>query len=150
MAKRHKTDSRPTIAQIAQIAGVSVPTVSKVLNSRADVAPQTRQRVERIIEEYGFVHNRATSALHKGKTGLVDLILPRLDDEYFLPILDGVAQILREAGVRLALTSINNHPEEMVQWIETAINHATNGLLLILPTEEAIEHLEKSNQPFVL
>src|SRR6266702_1059259 len=150
MAKRHKTDSRPTIAQIAQIAGVSVPTVSKVLNSRTDVALQTRERVERIIEEYGFVRNRAASASRKGKTGLVDLILPRLDDEYFLPILDGVAQILREAGVRLVLTSINNRFEETVQCIDTAIYHATDGLLLVLPSEEAIEHLEKSNLPFVL
>jgi LacI family transcriptional regulator len=150
MAKRHKTDSRPTIAQIAQIAGVSVPTVSKVLNRRADVAPQTRERVERIIEEHGFVRNRTAPALHKGKTGLIDLILPRLDDEYFLPILDGVAQILREAGVRLVLTSTNNRPEEMVQWIDTAIEHATDGLLLVLPSEDAIEHLEQSAVPFVL
>ncbi|HEX7737832.1 MAG TPA: LacI family DNA-binding transcriptional regulator, partial [Ktedonobacteraceae bacterium] len=80
MAKRHKTDSRPTIAQIAEIAGVSVPTVSKVLNGRADVALQTRERIERIIEDYGFVRNRAARALRKGKTGLVDLILPHLDD----------------------------------------------------------------------
>src|SRR5581483_5620889 len=151
MAKRHKTDNRPTIAQIAQIAGVSVPTVSKVLNSRADVAPQTRERVERIIEEHGFVRNRTSPpAVRKGKTGQVDLILPRLDDEYFLPILDGVAQILREAGVRLVLTSTNNRTEETVQWIDTAIDHATDGLLLILPSEDAIEHLEKSALPFVL
>jgi DNA-binding LacI/PurR family transcriptional regulator len=73
MAKRHSTDGRPTIAQIAQIAGVSVPTVSKVLNDRAEVALPTRERVKRVIEEYGFVRNRAARALRKGKTGLVDL-----------------------------------------------------------------------------
>jgi len=54
MAKRHKTDERITIAQIAQIAGVSVPTVSKVLNGRADVALPTRSRVEQVIKEYGY------------------------------------------------------------------------------------------------
>jgi DNA-binding LacI/PurR family transcriptional regulator len=150
MAKRHKTDSRPTIAQIAQIAGVSVPTVSKVLNGRTDVASQTRERVERVIEEYGFVRNRAARALRKGKTGLVDLILPRLDDEYFLPILEGVSQVLHDAGVRLVLTSSNYQPEEEVQWIETVTDHSTDGILLVLPSGEAIEHLERSNLPFVL
>src|SRR5947209_1900108 len=107
MAKRHSADGRPTIAQIAQIAGVSVPTVSKVLNGRIDVSIPTRERVEQVIEEYGFVRNRAARALRKGKTGLVELILPRLGDEYFLPILEGAAQVLFEAGVRLVMTPTN-------------------------------------------
>src|SRR5215467_3144265 len=119
MAKRHETDTRPTISQIAKISGVSVPTVSKVLNGRADVAPPTRERVERVIEEYGFVRNRAARALRKGKTGLVDLILPRLDDEYYLPILEGVAQVMREAEIRLVLTSTNYETEQEVRWIES-------------------------------
>lgn len=150
MAKRHRTDARPTIAQIAQIAGVSVPTVSKVLNGRADVAVSTRERVEQVIEEHGFVRNRAARALRKGKTGLVDLILPRLDDEYYLPILEGVAQVLREAGVRLVLTSTNYRSEEEVQWIDTVTDHSTDGILVVLPSEEAIEHLEHSGLPYVL
>jgi DNA-binding LacI/PurR family transcriptional regulator len=150
MAKRHRTDGRPTIAQIAQNAGVSVPTVSKVLNGRADVSLPTRERVERVIEEYGFVRNRAARALRKGKTGLVDLILPRLDDEYYLPILEGVAQVLREAGVRLVLTSTNYRAEQEVQWIDMVTDHSTDGILLVLPSDEAIEHLERSGLPFVL
>lgn len=150
MAKRHSADGRPTIAQIAQIAGVSVPTVSKVLNGRADVATPTRERVERVIEEYGFVRNRAASALRKGKTGLVDLILPRLDDEYFLPILEGVAQVLREAGVRLVVSSSNDHPEEQVHGVDIITDHSMDGILLVHPSDEAIEHLERSDLPFVL
>ncbi|HYK84472.1 MAG TPA: LacI family DNA-binding transcriptional regulator [Ktedonobacteraceae bacterium] len=150
MAKRHSTDGRPTISQIAHIAGVSVPTVSKVLNGRADVAAPTRERVEQVIEEYGFVRNRAARALRKGKTGLVDLILPRLDDEYFLPIIEGAALVLREAGVRLVLTSSNYQPEQEVHWIDTVTDHSMDGILVVLPSEEAIEHLERSDLPFVL
>ncbi len=150
MAKRHRTDGRLTIAQIAQIAGVSVPTVSKVLNSRTDVALPTRKRVEQVIEEYGFVRNRAARALRKGKTGLVDLIVPRLDDEYFLPILEGVAQVLREAGVRLVLTLTHYQTEEEIRWVDTVTDHSTDGILVVLPAEETIEHLELSGLPFVL
>ncbi len=150
MAKRHRTDGRPTIAQIAQNAGVSVPTVSKVLNGRRDVSLPTRKRVEQVIEEYGFVHNPVSRALRKGKTGLIDLILPRLDDEYYLPILEGVAQILRESGVRLVLTSTNYRSEQEVRWIDMVTDHSTDGILLVLPSEEAIEHLVRSGLPFVL
>ena len=150
MAKRHITDSRPTIAQIAQIAGVSVPTVSKVLNGRTDVAPQTRERIERVIEENGFVRNRAARALRKGKTGLVDLILPRMDDEYFLPIIEGVSQVLSTAGVRLVLSSTHYHPEEEVRWLETVTDHSTDGILLVLSSEEAMSYLAHAGLPYVL
>lgn len=150
MAKRHSADGRPTIAQIAQIAGVSVPTVSKVLNGRADVSAPTRERVEQVIEEYGFVRNRAARALRKGKTGLVDMILPRLDDEYFLPIIEGAAQALREAGVRLVLTSSSDRPEEEVQRIDTVADRSMDGMLVVLPSEETVTYLERSDLPFVL
>ena len=150
MAKRHRADGRPTISQIAQIAGVSVPTVSKVLNGRADVATPTRQRVEQVIEKYGFVRNRAARALRKGKTGLVDLILPRLDDEYFLPILEGAAQVLRKAGVRLVLAASSDRPEEEVHRIDTIADHSMDGILVILPSEETVAYLERSNLPFVV
>ena len=150
MAKRHSTDGRPTISQIAELAGVSVATVSKVVHGRADVAWPTRKRVEQVIEEYGFVQSRAIRAVRKEHTGLVDLILPRLDDEYFLPILEGAAQVLREAGVRLVLTSSSDYPEPEVNRIDTGSYHSLNGILVILPSEAAIEQLERSAVPFVL
>jgi DNA-binding LacI/PurR family transcriptional regulator len=150
MARRHKIDGRPTIAQIAEMAGVSVPTVSKVLNGRADVAPPTRERVERLIKEYGFVRNRAARALRKGRTGLVDLILPRLDDEYYLPILEGVAQVLREAETRLVLTSTDYQAGQELRWINAVTDHSSDGILVVLPSEAAIERLERSGLPFVL
>jgi DNA-binding LacI/PurR family transcriptional regulator len=150
MAKSHSTDGRPTIAHISQIAGVSVPTVSKVLKGRADVATPTRERVEQVIEQYGFVRNRAARALRKGKTGLVDLILPRLDDEYFLPILEGVAQVLHEAGGRLVLASSSDQPEEEVQRIDAIADHSMDGILVVLPSEETVAYLERSKLPFVL
>lgn len=150
MAKRHRTDGRPTISQIAELADVSVATVSKVLNGRPDVARPTRARVERTIAEYGFTRSHAARAIKQGKTGLVEFILPRLDDEYFLPILEGAAQVLRDAGKRLMLTSSSDQPEAEVHLIDTGIYDAVDGVLVVLPSEEAIEQLERSTLPFVL
>jgi DNA-binding LacI/PurR family transcriptional regulator len=114
------------------------------------VAAPTRERVEQVIEEYGFVRNRAARALRKGKTGLVDMILPRLDDEYFLPILVGAAQVLREVGFRLVLTASSDQPEEEVHRIDTLADHSMDGILVVLPSDETIEYLERSDLPFVL
>lgn len=150
MAKRHKVDARPTIAQIAKAAEVSVATVSKVLNGRADVSPPTRERVERIIEEYGFTRSRAGSSPRSGKTGLVDLVVPRLGDDYFLPILEGVEQVLKEANLRLVLTSTNYDAEQELQWLQAAKDRPTDGMLLVLPSDEAIQELSHHKHPFVV
>lgn len=150
MAKRHKADTRPTIAQIASVAGVSIPTVSKVLNGRMDVSPSTREHIEQVIEEYGFVRNRAARALRKGKTGLIDLVVPRLDDDYFLPILQGTEQVLKEAGFRLVLTSTHYKTDQEFQWIETVTDRSTDGILLVLPSDEVIQRLSQHTLPFVV
>jgi DNA-binding LacI/PurR family transcriptional regulator len=150
MAKRHKTDTRPTISQIATAAGVSIPTVSKVLNGRLDVSSATREHIEQIIEEYGFVRNRAARALRNGKTGLVDVVLPRLDDDYFLPILQGAEQVLKEVGVRLLLTSTHYEPDQELQWIDAVTDHSSDGILLVLPSDEALQRLSQQDTPFVV
>jgi Transcriptional regulators len=150
MAKRHATDKRPTIAQIAAAAGVSVPTVSKVLNGRVDVAPTTRERIEQVITEYGFVRNRAARALRKGKTGLVDVVVPGLDDDYFLPIFQSAEHVLKEAGVRMVLTATHYETNEEFQWMETVTDRSTDGILLVLPSDEAIRNLSQHKVPFVV
>src|SRR5260221_12552187 len=62
------TPRRLTIAEIAAAAGVSVPTVSRVLNQRPDVAPATRERVQRLFAEPGYGGSRSARALRRGFT----------------------------------------------------------------------------------
>ena len=72
--------------------------------------------------------------------------LPRLDDEYYLPILEGVAQVLREAEVRL----VHIATSDTTDTFNTVTDHSTDRIVLFLPSDEAIEHLERSGLPFVL
>src|SRR5579883_2899387 len=110
--QRNKMSSvkrRSTIAEIALEAGVSIPTVSKVLNQRPDVAIETRQRVERIIMEKGYVRNRAARALGGGQSGLVDLVVSKsLDSEYFLEVIKGIEEILHQAGKSVVLSTLSD------------------------------------------
>ena len=61
--------NRLTIRQIADLAGVSIATVSRVLNDRPDVAPNTRETVLQVVREHGFNRNRGARALSRGRTG---------------------------------------------------------------------------------
>src|SRR5215469_14929890 len=89
-----RTSKSPTIAEIAARAGVSIPTVSRVLNNRPDVAPETRERIERLIEESGFVRSRVANALRKGSSGIVDLVVTDLTSPYTIEIVRGVEEVL--------------------------------------------------------
>ena len=79
-------DRRNTIAEIAAIAGVSIPTVSRVLNDRPDVAPETRERVEQILQDSGFMRTYAARAPRRGSSGIIDLVVPDLSSPYTVEV----------------------------------------------------------------
>ena len=83
---------QPTIAQIAAQAGVSAPTVSKVINGRSDVSLQTRQRVEAAIREHGY--ERTTRPVRSAP--LLEVIFHELESDWALEIIKGVEQVARE------------------------------------------------------
>jgi DNA-binding LacI/PurR family transcriptional regulator len=66
-----KFRGRATIRDIADLAGVSIATVSRVLNDRPDVAPGTRETVMQVVREHGFSTNRGARALSSGRSGFI-------------------------------------------------------------------------------
>ncbi len=78
---------RLTIRQVADLAGVSIATVSRVINGRVDVADETRDLVTRVIRENGYTANRSARGLSAGRTGLVGVLVPLVYPAYFSGIL---------------------------------------------------------------
>lgn len=79
---------RVTIAQIAEQAGVSVPTVSKVLNGRADVSAETRAKVESLIQEHGY--RRRTSGT--ASSPMIDLVFHQIGGDWAVELIHGVEE----------------------------------------------------------
>src|SRR5438876_10261140 len=94
---------RATIRDIADLAGVSIATVSRVLNDRPDVSPETRESVLRVVREHGFSTNRGARGLSSGRAGIVGMMLPFLHAWYFGLILSGSAEALYEQDVRIVI-----------------------------------------------
>ena len=67
---------KPTIKEIARLAGVSKTTVSRVLNHKPDVDDATRERILQIIDEQGFVPSIAASGLASGRRSLIGMLVP--------------------------------------------------------------------------
>src|ERR671926_611679 len=97
------TGGRTTIRQIADLAGVSIATVSRVLNGRDDVSPETRDLVTRVIRENGYTANRSARGLSAGRTGLVGVLVPLVYPAYFSGILAGAAEALDELDLQIVL-----------------------------------------------
>lgn len=141
-----------TIAGIARLAGVSIATVSKVLNRRSDVSQATREHVEEIIARYGYVRNRAARVLRKGASGLIDLVVPALDADYYFLVINGVEEALAEAQVQLVLSTTQWQAHRERQWLARLLDKSTDGVLLLLPhnSTAAIANLRAHQIPFVI
>src|SRR5689334_10458420 len=126
------SSKRNTIAEIAAKAGVSIPTVSRVLNNRPDVALETRKRVERVIEESGFIHSRVKNALRKESSGIIDMLVPDLISLYSVEILRGVEEVLEHTELRLALSATHDSTQLERRWLAKVMDGATDGAILVL------------------
>jgi LacI family transcriptional regulator, galactose operon repressor len=132
---------RVTIREIADLAGVSIATVSRVVNGRDDVAPETRDLVQRIIRERGYTANRSARGLSAGRTGLVGVLVPLVYPPYFSAILSGAAEALHEQDIRLVLSPTQHQHDREVSLLERLMHGMTDGALLVLP-EESSDELE--------
>jgi LacI family transcriptional regulator len=126
---------RPTIREIAALAGVSTATVSRVVNGNGYVAEKTRDAVAEVIRERGYTANRAARALSNGRTGLIGVTVPRIHPSYFSLIVTGVADALYEHDMRIVLCpTLHDHDRE-VTLLERLVHGTIDGGLLILPEE---------------
>jgi LacI family transcriptional regulator len=143
---------RATIRDIADLAGVSIATVSRVLNDRPDVAPDTRENVLQVVRQHGFSTNRGARGLSSGRTGIVGLTLPLVNDAYFGPILGGASEALYEQDMRIMLAPTLHEHDREVSLLERLMGGTTDGAILILPEESTDEliHLQGLGFPFVV
>lgn len=151
MTLEQRQSKRSTMAQIAMEAGVSTTTVSKVLNQLPGVGAQTRARIQRVIEQHDYVQNHAARHLRKGQSGLIDLVIMRLEGGYDLGIMHGVQEALEESGHRLVVFATNENEATERLWLRRLLDQSTDGVLLLLPYERIgiANALMAQNIPFV-
>jgi len=152
VAESARTRRRLTIADIATAAGVSIPTVSKVINGRADVATATRERVLGVIDKTGYVTGRAARAMRHGRSGLIDLVVPALDSEYIYEIIRGVEEALAPTGLRLVLSLAGAELRHERRWLNKVTDGSTDGAILVLARGQSkqLDELRQHGIPFVV
>ncbi|GGS29107.1 transcriptional regulator [Streptomyces humidus] len=133
-----------TIAYIAESAGVSVPTVSKVLNGRSDVSDETRARVEELIHRYGY------RKPPKNRSNLVELVFRELESMWAVEIIRGVERVARrnKVGVLVSEFGLQDTPSRTLD--DTLGRRPQCVLSVSQLSEEERGQLKAKGIPFVV
>lgn len=128
-----------TIHDVAKAAGVSVSTVSRVLNEKDDVAEETYKKVQGVIEELGYSSNLAAKSMRSRKTNVIGLIMPDVTDPFSVHVAKGVNRAILELNYDLMIYTsgdvrkLSSSTKEQ-QFISSLNNSFTDGVIIVTPT----------------
>lgn len=140
------TRDRATLASIAAVAGVSVSTVSKVVNGRRDVAPATRLRIQQVLDELAYVPRRGESP----QTSRVALLFHGPLMTYSLEILEGVVSAANEAGVDVVVARTDIAPHRAAQLIRERAVNDWQAVIAITTAASELAALSRAHVPTVV
>lgn len=118
-----------TMKEVAQRAGISVATVSRVINNSAYVEPVTRERVEKAMREFNYHRNAAALALAKRSGNMLGLLTGNLDDPFFARLASGVEEVTRKAGIRLMMCSGGHQADLEKSGLDFLINQGCEAIV---------------------
>ena len=147
------SDPNPiTIYDVAEHAGVSAMTVSRVLNESSRVAEATRQRIQAAIHELGYVPNTLARGL-KGVTRTLALIIPDVSNPFFTDIVHGAEEVAWQHGYTVFLGNTNSSAQREKLYLQKFLGHGIDGLLLAPSgnsTKTLLADVAARHVPFVL
>jgi LacI family transcriptional regulator len=141
-----------TIMDVAQEAGVSYATVSRVVNNKGYIKPETRERVMRAVTRLGYVVNQQARSLASGRSQVVGLLVPGLETAYIGEIIRGIDEELVGASYDLMLYTAHRRRTRESAYVATLTQGMVDGLLLVLPRDPSayLETLRQRGFPYVL
>lgn len=148
-----RATKRPTINDIAKRVGLSKASVSRALNGKQDVDPETRKRVLKVASQVGYVPSASARALSNGRSNCLGLLVPSLTWPWMLEILRGVAEEIERSGYSLILyTTTSGEDSERAFMSQVIPAGAVDGLALVIPPGmlDYIGRLAKGGLPVVV
>ncbi|MBU5590250.1 LacI family transcriptional regulator [Clostridium sp. MSJ-4] len=145
-----------TISDIAQKAGVSLATVSRVLNDSGYVKEETREKVLKVIKELNYTPSAIARSLSKNKTNTVGVIVPEITNPFFGEVIKGITQVAEENGLNIILCDTDESKEKELKALKVLTEQRIQGII-ITPTSaedefnsEYLKTLENMGIPIVL
>jgi LacI family xylobiose transport system transcriptional regulator len=139
---------RITLAQVAEKAGVSISTVSKVLNGRQDVAAPTRVKVERLLETHAYRRTARSSR----EAPLIEIVFHELDSIWAMELIRGVENVAKANHASVVLTESGTRHSPAPDWVEGVLQRRPIGVVLVFSAlpQEVKQQLRSRSIPFVI
>jgi LacI family transcriptional regulator len=134
---RTADSGRVTVKEVARRAGVSTATVSRAFNRDPRVLEETRGRVMQAARELNYRFNDAARSLKTRKTRTIGLVIPYLQNEFFMEVAEGVEACLKQRGYHLIVSNAGNDPQNEREAVELLQEKSVDGLLIIPCREES-------------
>ena len=126
-----------TIGDVAAQAGVSIATVSKVINGRYGVAPATLEKVQAVIDQLGYESSLVARSLRSRRTNVIGIVVADIEP-FSAELLKGAGAAIRERGYELIVYSGSGHGKDHSGWERRYISRLggtlTDGIILVTPT----------------
>ena len=134
---RNKTTT--TIRDVAQAAGVSVSTVSRVLNDKDDVAPETYEKVQEVIDELGYTSSLAARGMRSRRMNVIGLVMPDVGDPFSIQVMKGVSRAIAELDYDLIVYTGGEFQRETSadrerRFVSLLGGGITDGVIVVTPT----------------
>jgi LacI family transcriptional regulator len=142
-----------TLQDVAKHAGVSRATASLIVRNSPKIAPETRKKVLKSIEELGYVYDRVAANLRSKSSTTIGIIITDISNTYYSDLLKGVHHTLEEIGYTVLLGVTFDSVEKQDQILSTMIEHRVGGIILCPVSESSddiVNRLNKLNTPTIL
>jgi len=122
--------NRVTMADVAREAGVSLMTVSRVVNEKGEVSPATRQRVLEIVERLSYRPSAIARGLATQRTGSLGLVMPDVANPFFSDVAHGVEHVAYAEGYNVFLCNTDEDPERELTVLQSLEEKQVDGVVL--------------------
>lgn len=140
-----------TIKDVAKKAGVSISTVSRVINNSKPVSSEIRQRVLKVIEETGYTPNPLARSLVTKKSNLIGVIVPNISDFFMGELLNGIEEVGKIYDYDILLCNSYGEPEEELKYINLLKSKQVAGIIFVSwkMDKSHVKSIENGNIPAV-
>ena len=138
---------------VAAAAQVSQSTVSRVINGRTNVRPETRERVEREMAKLGYIPNAAARSLITRRTNLLGLVISNITNGFFPEIIDAITSAALEQGYTVVVGSAGERPESQAGFLRLLAQQRVDGIILtttVTGIADELQALVRAGLPIVL
>lgn len=143
---------RVTIYEVAKASGVSLATVSRVINNQQNVTPETRKKVEATIARLGYKPSGLAQALATSKSTNIGVVIPSANYVYISNVLNGITEVAKEKGFTLSLFTTSHSRDDALRMLEKVITSHVDGVIIFDDEldEEDVAKLAHYNVPTIV